>query len=248
MNGLALFAGVGGLELGLRIAIPGYRTAAYCEIDEYAQKVLSARMQDGCLDVAPVFDDVRLIHSRTYLDKHVRIMYPPLDGNSYSKEEEVMAGKLKKLTEDNLRESIRMYEKGLSVAQIAVYFGVTRQALWDVMRRRGVKFRPQLRFDKDNHFYRGGKKADDHAHNMVEYAVRVGSVERKTVCQECGNMGQFKDGRSKIQAHHPDYNKPLDVIWLCQKCHHAWHEKFKPKGKEVMQEVPDVDIISGGFP
>ena len=34
-------------------------------------------------------------------------------------------------------------------------------------------------------------------------------------CQECGD--------TKVQAHHPDYDRPLDVIWLCRPCHVLEH-------------------------
>ena len=43
-------------------------------------------------------------------------------------------------------------------------------------------------------------------------------------CEHCEASYRFKGGRRAIQAHHPDYNKPLDVVWLCQKCHHEWHK------------------------
>ena len=51
---MALCAGAGGLELGLALAIPGYRTVAYVEREAYAAGILAARMEDGCLAPAPV--------------------------------------------------------------------------------------------------------------------------------------------------------------------------------------------------
>ena len=58
MNGLALFAGIGGLELGLHRAIPGYRALCYVERDSYAAATLVARMVEKTLGEAPVWDDV----------------------------------------------------------------------------------------------------------------------------------------------------------------------------------------------
>jgi DNA (cytosine-5)-methyltransferase 1 len=56
---LALCAGVGGLELGLKLALgETYRTVGYVERDAYAAAVLVARMDDAALDRAPVWDDV----------------------------------------------------------------------------------------------------------------------------------------------------------------------------------------------
>ena len=59
MNGLALFAGGGGLELGLSLALgTDYRTIAYVERECTSAAVLAANMERGWLDKAPIWDDV----------------------------------------------------------------------------------------------------------------------------------------------------------------------------------------------
>jgi len=135
-----------------------------------------------------------------------------------------MAGKLKLMTEDGIVEAISLYRSGFSTGDLAAYFGGTRSAMWDLLRRRGLTFRPQLRYGADNHFYRGGKNDTDRAHNLVDKAVARGLLVRPDACETCGTSGEFKDGRSAIQAHHDDYNRPLSVRWLCQPCHHEWHK------------------------
>ena len=59
---LDLFSGYGGFQLGLRIAYPEFqfKTVAYVDWDEYAQKILRARIADGVLDDAPIWGgDIR---------------------------------------------------------------------------------------------------------------------------------------------------------------------------------------------
>lgn len=56
---LSLCTGYGGIDLGLRSVIRGMRTLAYAEIDAFAIEVLLARMEDGSLDAAPIWTDVR---------------------------------------------------------------------------------------------------------------------------------------------------------------------------------------------
>jgi hypothetical protein len=120
-----------------------------------------------------------------------------------------------------------MYAAGLSISEVAGFYGRTRQAMWQWLRARGVPMRPRERFGQENRFHRGGRTADDYAQNVLEAAIKKGLVQRQTCCEQCGSRGRFRDGRTAIQAHHPDYNDPLLVMWLCQKCHHEWHKNFK---------------------
>lgn len=161
-----------------------------------------------------------------------------------------MAGKLKKMTEQQLVEAKKLYKEGMSYADVAHVFGVTRQAIFAVLKYRGLKSRAQLKFGEDNHFYRGGKRADARANDILEREIRYKRMFNPGKCETCGVTGKFTDGRNAIQAHHPDYNKPLEVMWLCQPCHFAWHKSNRPiKRREGgAKGKPTVDIIYGGFP
>lgn len=59
------------------------------------------------------------------------------------------------------------------------------------------------------------------ARRQVRDAVRAGRLV-KLPCSHCG------DARSN--GHHEDYAKPLDVVWLCRKCHDAEHAALKRVG------------------
>src|SRR5262245_60202486 len=66
MRGIAVCAGVGGLELALGLALPNYRTVVYVEREIFAAATLVARMAQGILDEAPVWDDVRTFDARPW--------------------------------------------------------------------------------------------------------------------------------------------------------------------------------------
>lgn len=137
-----------------------------------------------------------------------------------------------RLTEEQKQEAVAMYEEGDSCGTIAKRFGVSRNSMHGVLRRR-TEMRSNLRWGAENNFWRGGQFDDDLVHNKLEQAIIKGEVIRPTTCEACGDSGTFKDGRTKIQAHHSDYNKPLTVQWLCQPCHHEWHKNNKAVPKEV---------------
>jgi ribosomal protein S27AE len=59
------------------------------------------------------------------------------------------------------------------------------------------------------------------AHSALQNAVKRGEVIRQERCSKCASL-------EKIEAHHDDYNKPLEVRWLCEKCHKEWHRHNEP--------------------
>lgn len=59
------------------------------------------------------------------------------------------------------------------------------------------------------------------ARELVKYAVDTGKLIKPNQCEQCSNT-------VNIQGHHCDYTKPLEVMWLCSKCHGLWHRHNTP--------------------
>lgn len=57
------------------------------------------------------------------------------------------------------------------------------------------------------------------AQTKISNAIRDGKLERGTVCAEASD-----ECAGRIEAHHEDYSKPLEVTWLCV-FHHAQTRK-----------------------
>jgi len=58
VNAISLFAGYGGLETGVRAAIPNLRVVAYVEREAYALNLLAQKIRQGVLDEAMLWPDV----------------------------------------------------------------------------------------------------------------------------------------------------------------------------------------------
>lgn len=54
------------------------------------------------------------------------------------------------------------------------------------------------------------------ARRLVKRAIKSGALIKKP-CVRCGNK--------KVEAHHTDYSKPLDVVWLCRPHHLEEHRR-----------------------
>jgi hypothetical protein len=65
--------------------------------------------------------------------------------------------------------------------------------------------------------WRNEDKRRSVAHSAVARAIRNGSLFRLP-CVRCAEV--------KSLAHHEDYDKPLEVMWLCQPCHKQRHKEI----------------------
>ena len=57
------------------------------------------------------------------------------------------------------------------------------------------------------------------AHKIVYVEVRARRLKKK----------KCKCGKVKVEAHHEDYSKPLEVIWLCRKHHQEADRRLKDR-------------------
>lgn len=61
------------------------------------------------------------------------------------------------------------------------------------------------------------------AQNAVAHALSNGTLVKATGCAECGRT-------EDLCAHHEDYTKALDVVWLCRPCHIRHHREDLNRG------------------
>jgi len=72
----------------------------------------------------------------------------------------------------------------------------------------------RLRIYQQNRRIRNPEK--ETARRKFSRAIKAGQIIRPSICSKCGSAG-------KIEGHHHDYKKPLDVVWLCFMCHREEH-------------------------
>jgi hypothetical protein len=69
--------------------------------------------------------------------------------------------------------------------------------------------------------YRAENPEKYKAHTMVNTALRTGKLMKPAACSSCPS--EFK-----LHAHHDDYSRPLEIRWLCARCHAKWHAVHSP--------------------
>jgi hypothetical protein len=79
------------------------------------------------------------------------------------------------------------------------------------------------------------------AKHSLRAAVRRGEIARAVCCEVAGC-----DRADWLQAHHQDYRKPRDVIFLCRKhhedTHHLHAQRLKHTSKRKFARAPRVNL------
>ncbi len=88
------------------------------------------------------------------------------------------------------------------------YFENNREKVLEYFRKRAKIYRS----DPKN-------KIKENARHLFGYYKRIGKI-KKQPCRDCNST-------IRIQGHHTDYSKPLEVTWLCSLCHAREHKRLK---------------------
>ena len=75
--------------------------------------------------------------------------------------------------------------------------------------------------DKARKNYRKKNPDKYKAVNILNENIRKGILVIPDNCFFCNRKIE------QLEAHHPDYSKPLEVVWLCSECHHKLHRNMR---------------------
>lgn len=106
-------------------------------------------------------------------------------------------------------------------------------AKWNKKNRGVVNKRTRERYaiDKTHIIERDRRHAEKKkAQHLVQTYVNRGKIIKPKICSICNCESK------RIEGHHADYSKPLEIIWVCNPCHHNIHKSLKER---VQPERPN---------
>jgi len=91
--------------------------------------------------------------------------------------------------------------------------------------------------------YRGDQRimrtAKDRARAHIAYRLRIGAIRKPPVCHICNLPGL-------LEAHHPDYGQPDNVIWVHRACHAALRRRAKIQAVAMCAAIAVAAVAAGG--
>jgi hypothetical protein len=82
---------------------------------------------------------------------------------------------------------------------------------------------------ENNNAWKGGLTKNRYRYKLIDKARYPEKHKARDAVKKAKKSGKLIPkpclicGDEKVHAHHEDYSKPLDVKWMCVKCHHAEH-------------------------
>jgi hypothetical protein len=129
--------------------------------------------------------------------------------------------------EKRLEQSRNWYERNLEKAR-EMSLVATKKYLGTEHGKKKRNERTQ-KWDSDNPEKR-------RVHDRTMYAVETGKLIRPDNCSRCQKV-------CTPHAHHEDYSKPFDVIWLCSTCHFYLHHQSKHHAERASEKTPKGDAV-----
>lgn len=147
-------------------------------------------------------------------------------------------GKVKPITSFSVRSAIKRGHRSSCKICDNEYYNVNHTSLLE--KKRKYNKRPEviarnkrLQDWYSAHKTNNARKVKPHKWSSLKYypsvsaavyrAKKTGALIKPAACEHCEIVTE------KLQAHHDDYSKPLEVNWLCIKCHMEKHGKHARK-------------------
>lgn len=109
-----------------------------------------------------------------------------------------------KVYSDKNREKIRQKKRDkYKIESVSILKKENDRRKTDAWRKHHNEYQKKHRLSRD-------------ARQILRRAVSKGLISKNINCENC-----FSD--VFIEAHHKDYSKPLEVVWLCRACHKSLH-------------------------
>jgi hypothetical protein len=119
------------------------------------------------------------------------------------------------------QEARKLRAKRFTCKEIALRCGVSHQRVYQILGPQTE--RKKRTFSTSGRPLKGGRttepgylEAQARAQELCNRAIRRGELIRQTHCEKCGST-------TRVDAHHEDYEKPLEVMWLCRRHHVRRH-------------------------
>jgi len=121
----------------------------------------------------------------------------------------------------------KLYKSGFTCEQVAKEMNVCKRTI--IRRFQEIEYKtrePSLKHGLLKKNLSGKQRAKNkrmlypekiRARELLNYHLKIGNIIKPNDCGNC------RIKTSRLQGHHKDYNKPLEIEWLCIKCHNKIH-------------------------